>query len=84
MSMVEFYSAEDYENVRDVVSTVLTEKVQMGTLNVPFDMVSGSRKATIDRLAMDIVCAIARSDLAEGVPVTGDISDVPGVHVERV
>lgn len=84
MSMVEFYSAEDYEKARDIVSALLATHVARGTINVSFDMMSGSRKPVLDRLAMDIVCAIAKSDLAEDVPITGDISDMPGVNVERV
>lgn len=82
MSYIPFADAEDFERVQECVLDCLSGAMAAGTITVSFDHAAGSRRATLNRLAMDIASAVARSDLS--VSVTGDISDLPEVDVERV
>lgn len=69
--MKTFHTEEDFLTARDATLDILLQYKER------VDICVGA--TTLEKLAMDIVSAIARSD----IPV-GDISEVQGVHISHV
>ena len=73
--MKQFLSQEDYQTAYDAALNELELFLQ----GMPKVDVHSIHQESWRRLATRIVDAVARSD----IPVSGDITDIPGVKVQR-
>ena len=77
--MTAFLQEEEIRAAYDAAELVVSILVAKDVILVP-DYRPAARKATINRIAHDVADAVIRTQTFE----SGDITDLPGVVVERV
>lgn len=89
MTTVSFATEDDYLRAMEVVKDELRVAVSQNRITMEYQYERDDdskqyrlidRDTVLNRLAFDIVSKVARSS----IPVSGDISDVPGVEITQV